>query len=157
MAALTLHLMLCRRVRTPKIFAPRWTASASVNSSPSPPFACCQASAACFDEKNDMLSQPLPLTTTTPGGSADVTLSPSTTTRRRAPLSRASASTTVCLRIICATPSASIAQRANAGLPPCTVTVIPVGTFASGHATAMSSLSGTRRMPLPTSSPHACI
>ena len=103
-----------------------------------------------------MLSQPFPRTTTNPAGRASTIRSPSTTTRRGAPLSRAVASTTVRFAVSADTPRASMAQRAKAGLPPATVTVMPVGTLESGHATAISSLSGTRRMPPPTDSPHAC-
>ena len=84
----------------------------------SPAFAFRQASAAAFDEKNDMLSQPSPRTTTTPAGRASTIRSPSTTTRSGAPLSRADASTTVRFAVSAETPSASMAQRAKAGLPP---------------------------------------
>ena len=99
-----------------------------------------------------MLSQPFPRTTTNPAGRASTIRSPSTTTRRGAPLSRAVASTTVRFAVSADTPRASMAQRAKAGLPPATVTVMPVGTLESGQATAISSLSGTRRMPPPTDS-----
>src|SRR4029079_12388392 len=86
-----------------------------------------QDSAAGRGEEKDKSSPARALTTTTAGGSADTTWSASTTMRIGAPLSRAAASTTVRVCIIDDTPSASIAQRANAGLPPLVVTVIPVG------------------------------
>src|SRR5712664_4189977 len=113
---------------------------------------------ASFEEKNDILSQPRPLTMTIHAGSALMIPCPFTTMRSGVPLSRATASTTVVfLPSISETPSASMAQRPKTGFPPSTVTTMPVGMLASGHAIAISSLVGAPRIPPSVASPNACI